>query len=171
VVLGRSAEHQQITGGSPRAHQRTLANIGLARAYGIPVRAGLVSFGGHQRVEPGLGQLVRLGITRTKVDHVRSVGRGGKGNPDTDALCGRCADGRLAVLPDGNAYPCVFGRWPELLAGSVRTQSLAEIATSPVTTAVRHQLRAEFAKRPRPECDPDDGCDPAHCGPDCDPGP
>jgi sulfatase maturation enzyme AslB (radical SAM superfamily) len=166
------AEHQQITGGSPRAHQRTLANIGLARAYGIPVRAGLVSFGDRQRVEPGLRQLARLGITRTKVDHVRSVGRGGNGgDPDTAALCGRCADGRLAVLPDGNAYLCVFSRWPELLAGSVLTQSLEEIAASPATAAIRHELQAEFARRPRRECDPDDGCDPAHCGPDCDPGP
>jgi sulfatase maturation enzyme AslB (radical SAM superfamily) len=168
------AEHQEITGGSPRAHQRTLANIGLARAYGIPVRAGLVSFGEHQRTGPGLRQLTRLGITHTKVDHVRAVGRGGNGaEPDAAALCGRCADGRLAVLPDGNAYLCVFSRWPELLAGNVITQSLDEIAASPATAAIREELRAEFAKRPRHRhgCDPDDGCDPAHCGPDCTPGP
>lgn len=173
-------EHQQIVGGNKHAYRNTLANIARARADGIEIRAGLISFTDQQRVDAAERQLARLGITRTGIDHVRGVGRGANGNqPNVDALCGQCANGKLAILPDGDAYPCVFSRWPAMRAGNVLDQPLQEIITGHPLTTTRTQLQHHF-NQPHHQltgcipdtCDPNDGCDPSHCGPIwCSPGP
>ena len=163
------AEHARIVGGASRAHQRTLANIGLARAFGIPIRAGLISFTDQQRVGPAIEQLARLGIQHTGVDHVRGVGRGAAGrDPNINALCGQCATGKLAILPTGDAYPCVFSRWPAMHAGNVLTHSLADILHGPALTTTRTHLQHHFDQRrqPTPGCQPVDGCGP-NCSPAC----
>jgi MoaA/NifB/PqqE/SkfB family radical SAM enzyme len=169
------AEHQRIVGGNKHAHRQTLANIGLARAYGIPIRAGLISFTDQQRVGPARQQLARLGVTRTGVDHVRGVGRGttARQEPNIDALCGQCANGKIAILPTGEVFPCVFSRWPAMLAGNVLEHPLANILTDHPLTTTRTQLQTHFHQRPRQaagRCDPDvcqpgdDGCTPV-CAP------
>jgi len=162
-------EHQQIVGGNKHAYRRTLANIGLAVAYGIPIRVGVISFSDQQHVDGALAQLDRLGITRRGVDHVRGVGRGAHGQePNVDALCGQCADGKLAITPHGDAFPCVFSRWPQMQAGNILHQSLAEIITGIKLTTTRHQLQHHFDQRPGARvCRPDgDGCQP-YCVPNC----
>ena len=164
------AEHAQIVGGARRAHHRTLANIGLAQAYGIPIRAGLITFTDQQRVPGAIAQLARVGIHQTGVDHVRGVGRGAAGHqPNINALCGQCATGKLAILPTGDAYPCVFSRWPAMLAGNVLTHTLHQIITSTTLTTTRTQLQQEFDGRRQPTvraCAPDDGRRSSMCGPD-----
>ncbi|MFE2726713.1 SPASM domain-containing protein [Kitasatospora sp. NPDC059327] len=45
------------------------------------------------------------------------------------ALCGNCARGRLAVLPDGSVAPCVIGRF--LPTGNVKDGGLAPILADP----------------------------------------
>ena len=167
-------EHAGIVGGSTRAYWRTLANIGLAVGLGIPVRAGLISFSDQQRVEQARAQLARLGIVDTGVDHVRGVGRGAAGQqPNVNALCGQCADGKLAILPTGDAYPCVFSRWPQMLAGNVRQQTLEQIVTGTPLTTTRTQLQTAFGGRTQRDCQPPpcrrtDGnqCRPDACRPD-----
>ena len=174
------AEHAQIVGGTPTAHRRTLANIALATAYGIPIRAGLISFTDQQQIAGALTQLDRLGIERTGVDHVRGVGRGASGQqPNINALCGQCANGKLAILPNGDAYPCVFSRWPQMLAGNVRQQTLEQIVTGTPLTTTRTQLQTTFDQRDRgpctpcvpmsDPCSPDQTCNPATdgCSPSC----
>ena len=156
----------------------TLANIGLARALGIPIRGGLISFGEQQRIIPAVQQLERLSIRQPGVDHVGGVGRGASGQPPTvGALCGQCARGRLAVLPTGDVFPCVFSRWAALRVGSVLTQSLADILCGPALTTTRTQLKEEFDQRPRRDCQPrrpdcTPNCAPASgaCKPDRPPG-
>ena len=163
------AEHAQIVGGARRAHHRTLANIGLAQAYGIPIRAGLITFTDQQRVPGAIAQLARVGIHQTGVDHVRGVGRGAAGHqPNINALCGQCATGKLAILPTGDAYPCVFSRWPAMLAGNVLTHTLHQIITSTTLTTTRTQLQQEFdgQSNSKTGCQPVDGCGP-NCSPAC----
>jgi MoaA/NifB/PqqE/SkfB family radical SAM enzyme len=173
-----AAAHAQIVGGRP-THRMTLGNMTTARELGIPVRAGLVRVDAQQRIGPAIDQLTGLGIERIGVDDVRGVGRGAAGrSPDVSALCGRCASGRLAIVPSGAAYPCVFGRWPALQVGNALTQSLEEIISGPQFASTRGVLQAEFDGRPSSSttacspdgdnpCAPHDRCGPDRvCGPD-----
>jgi len=69
---------------------------------------------------------------------VRRVGRGaGTTVSDLDQLCGHCGEGKLAISPEGEVWPCVFSRWLRL--GNVRESSLADIYSA--STAVRSRLR------------------------------
>jgi MoaA/NifB/PqqE/SkfB family radical SAM enzyme len=160
------AEHERIVG-RPGAHPRTLQNIARARAQGIPLRAGLVSFGGGQRVGEAAAQLKRLGVTDARVDHVRGVGRGSAGDePTVESLCGQCARGSLAILPSGEAFPCVFARWAEMNVGDVRQQTLEEIAAGARLAATRRRLEAAFDTRAG-KCAPK--TKPERCAPPCGP--
>jgi hypothetical protein len=81
------------------------------RSGGIPVRVGVVAVGAGQDLRATLAELEALGVASIDVDRVRQVGRGARDRaPDLDQLCGRCADGKLAVSPNGEVWPCVFAR-------------------------------------------------------------
>jgi hypothetical protein len=125
------------------------------RSGGIPVRVGVVAVGAGQDLRATLAELEALGVASIDVDRVRQVGRGARDRaPDLDRLCGRCADGKLAVSPDGEVWPCVFARW--LVVGNVRTTSLADL--NRVAWPVRERLRLEFCSSARStRCPPNDG--------------
>jgi MoaA/NifB/PqqE/SkfB family radical SAM enzyme len=98
-------------------------------------------------------------------DDVRQVGRGVRREaPGPAQLCGHCADGNLAVGPDGAVWPCVFARW--LPVGNLRESSLPEVLASPAMAIVTEHLKEAFAPAERP-CVPK-MCDP-QCGPSCSP--
>jgi hypothetical protein len=79
-----------------------------------------------------------------------------------EQLCGRCADGRLAVSPDGDVWPCVFSRW--LVVGNVLDRSLGDVDAD--AAGVRSKLGAAFARRLSPTlADGDSGCTPSPCTP------
>ncbi|MEU5257132.1 radical SAM protein [Streptomyces longwoodensis] len=171
-------EHDAITG-RRGSHARTRAAIVEALRRGIPLKVGIIHMRAEQRSEQARLELADLGVKRARIDHVRAVGNGAAGSlPSTSALCGRCADGKAAILPDGTVTPCVLGRF--LPAGSVKEQGLAAVfagaAWGRVAASIPRQRHALSAG-----CTPDEdscmpspgkatmGCNPDLDGSDCSP--
>jgi MoaA/NifB/PqqE/SkfB family radical SAM enzyme len=157
------AGHEAVTR-RRHSHDRTLRNIGEARRRGIPIRVGVIQVQEDQDVNGAVAEMRAIGIARVHVDRVREVGRGvRRGQPGVDQLCGRCADGRLAVSPDGRVWPCVFARW--LVIGDSRKESLAEVHEA--AAALRSELNESFGRRRTPiyGSGSDGGCEPSPCTP------
>jgi radical SAM protein with 4Fe4S-binding SPASM domain len=156
-------EHAKIT--KRPTHARTLANITEARRRNIPLRAGVIGVLESQRSDQASRALVDLGVDEVRHDDLRGVGRGAATDtePDTSVLCGRCANGNLAISPTGDVWPCVFTRW--MPVGNVREQSLNDILNSDRMATVVSELREEFTHHA--VCVPN-MCDP-QCGPSCSP--
>ncbi|MFC9914403.1 hypothetical protein ACFVJQ_32860, partial [Streptomyces sp. NPDC127197] len=154
---------------------------------GIPVRVGIIHLRDGQRGEQARAEMEALGVDQVRVDRVRAVGNAARTTlfPSTSELCGRCADGRAALLPDGTVTPCVRGRF--LPAGCVKTAGLKAVFAgqqwAPVVASIPRRggcvpdscTPGEDSCRPSPgvvtACNPDkDGsdCSPAEtpaCGP------
>ncbi|GCB49246.1 hypothetical protein SNL152K_6580 [Streptomyces sp. NL15-2K] len=161
-------EHDQITG-RKGSHDSTRANIIEAVRRGIHVKVGIIHMREGQRSEEARAEMATLGVARVHVDRVRGVGNAATTQiPSTSQLCGRCADGKAAILPDGKVAPCVLGRF--LPAGDVKSGSLAEVFAAPQWA----QVAASIPRVRRRGCTPDeDSCMPspgkAHsCNPDQD---
>lgn len=183
----QAGQHEAVTG-RRGSHARTRANIAEAVRRGIPIRAGIIDLSDGQRVEKARRELADLGVAEIGTDSLRQVGRGAReATPDVAQLCGGCADGVLAIGPDGSVWPCVFSRW--MPVGNVREQPLDAIVSGPSVAATRAELAEHFRRRQasrkshvydsdqcrpdqpcRPECEPhcDPRCDP-RCGPSCSP--
>ncbi|MFJ6101777.1 radical SAM protein [Streptomyces sp. NPDC092359] len=149
-----AAEHDAITGRNG-SHAATRASIVEAGRRGVKTRVAIVDHGNGQRVEQARAEMERLGVVAT-VDRVRAVGRAAGGLlPSPSSLCGRCGDGKAAVLPDGQVSVCELGRF--LTGGNVRggRRTLASVLSGPAWA----QARASVPLR--------DSADP--CGPDCGP--
>lgn len=174
------AVHREITGRNTQKSIRK--NIQWAASVGIELRVGIISVQEGQDIGGAKTELIEMGVNpdRIGVDHLRQVGRGVRDEvtPETTSqLCGNCADGVLAVLPDGSVKPCVFSRQTEFQIGNVRDQRLAEILGGGRFAGVRGLLREAFANRGatackpcRPDCTPN--CKPSAgtpCGPECKP--
>jgi len=157
------AEHAAITGRP--SHARTRAGITEVLRRSIPLRVGIVGVHDGQRVEQARAMLEDLGVSDIGYDDLRQVGRGVREQaPGTDQLCGHCADGNLAVGPDGSVWPCVFARW--LPVGNLHESPLRDVLASPAMAAVTTQLKEAFEPVQMP-CVPK-MCDP-QCGPSCSP--
>jgi MoaA/NifB/PqqE/SkfB family radical SAM enzyme len=171
------ASHEMVTMGKG-SQKRTLANIERAIELELPVRVGIVGVREDQDIAGTVNYLRGLGVSEIRVDWSRGVGRGAtqpSSDASTDELCGRCADGKLAIQPDGWVYPCVFARW--LPVGNVRGSSLEQIAISAHLTKVREDLAASFTRRAKENHQASElvpvglgGCEPDACGPHCHPG-
>jgi MoaA/NifB/PqqE/SkfB family radical SAM enzyme len=184
VTLGTSyysddpAEHDEITG-RQGSHDSTRANIIEAVRRGIHVKVGIIHMRDGQRTEEARAEMAALGVARVHVDRVRGVGNAAKTLiPSTSELCGRCADGKAAILPDGKVAPCVLGRF--LTAGDVKSGSLTEVFAGQQWA----QLAASIPRN-RSACVPDSctpkedscqpspgvtmGCNPDQDGSDCSP--
>ncbi|MCX5231476.1 radical SAM protein [Streptomyces sp. NBC_00233] len=147
-----AAEHDAITD-RVGSHAATRAAIVKAVGLGVKLRVAIVDHGNGQRAQQARAEMEALGATAT-VDKVRALGRAAGGLlPSTSSLCGRCGDGKAAILPDGRVAPCEIGRF--LAAGNVRETSLASVLASPEWTQARASVPA------RTSADP--------CGPDCGP--
>ncbi|WP_335983141.1 radical SAM/SPASM domain-containing protein [Streptomyces sp. CA2R106] len=170
-------EHEQIT--KHRAsYAKTKANIERALAYRIPLRAGTVHVRPGQRVTEAMAELRALGVQHIRTDRLREIGRGA-GTQDAHQiteLCGHCANGRAAVLPDGSVAGCVMSGGM-MTAGNVLTTPLAEIVSSPAWATLAAAIprpRRTAAHRgdechPVGECTPGDDCSPMHeCTPNHD---
>lgn len=156
-------EHAAIT--RRRTYERTKANIVEALRRSIPLRAGVVNLWEGQCSDQAVAELRELGVTEIGNDRLRQVGRGVRtGAAGLDELCGHCGDGKIAISPSGQVWPCVFSRW--MPVGNVRERPLADILAGPRAGEVGETLRAAFAGRPRSACDPQ--CGP-NCGPACNP--
>jgi MoaA/NifB/PqqE/SkfB family radical SAM enzyme len=153
------------------SHGRTLANIGKAIELGIPLRVGLIRVEDDQDVDDARAQLLTAGVPQDqiRVDDLRSVGRGAVGSTpvarDEDALCGNCASGVAAILPDGSVHPCVFSRQQHFEVGNLLDQTLGEVLAGAELRDLRGRLSADFTAR---ACAPAGGgggsCSPAGGG-------
>ncbi|MGW3311491.1 radical SAM protein [Streptomyces sp. NPDC001073] len=119
-------EHDEVTGRAG-THARTRANIVSAVERGIRLKVGIIHMREGQRSAQALAEMRALGVDRVHIDQVRAVGNAARtaAIPSTSELCGRCADGKAAILPDGTVVPCVIGRF--LPAGTVKTTALAAV--------------------------------------------
>ncbi|MFD8964919.1 radical SAM protein [Streptomyces sp. NPDC059568] len=157
-------EHDKITG-KAGSYLRTRFNIEHAVSLGISIRAGIVEVLVGQRVAEARAELLEMGVTRINTDRARAVGRASLPgqSPTLAEMCGRCARGRAAVLPNGDLAGCVLSR--DFPVGNVREQRLADLLSGPAWTnlSARIPLPADGA------CGPDDSdaCDPSNnaCGP------
>ncbi|MGW4298448.1 radical SAM protein [Streptomyces sp. NPDC004646] len=159
--------HDQVTGRTG-SHSATRANLIEAHRRGIRVRVGIVDVFDGQRVAEARAELEALGITDVHTDRVRGVGNAFKdaGIPSVSELCGRCANGIAAILPDGTVTPCTIGRF--LPAGSVQGASLKQVFASQQWQQVAASIPADRHDPCGPDCSPNDDssggggtCDPA----------
>lgn len=185
VTLGTSyysddpAEHDEITG-RKGSHASTRANIAEAVRRGIRVKVGIIHLRDGQRSAQALAEMEALGVTRVHIDRVREVGNAAKSTalPSTSELCGRCAKGRAAILPDGTVAPCVLSRF--LPTGNVKS-GLGTVLTGPQWAEVAASIprhRADCAPNvcspSKDSCGPSKGvasndCNPNQDGEDCSP--
>lgn len=163
VSLGTSyysdvaAEHERVTG-RKGSHAATRANIVQAVNRGIPVQVGIVEVFDGQRVAEAREELLGLGVRKVNSDRVRSVGRGETHEPTVADLCGGCAQGRAAVMTDGEVTPCVLGRF--LHTGNAKDHGLAAVFAGQKWA----ETAASIPPRMAQACPPDDSgdCDPAN---------
>jgi hypothetical protein len=158
-----AAEHDAVTG--RRSHDRTLANIREAMLRSIPLRVSVIQMHDQGVTDAALAELRALGVRSVGADRLREIGRGLRaGRTGPAELCGRCADGKLAVLPSGDAVPCLLSRW--VLLGNVRTGCISDIyaRSLPTRTAL---VAATVATRHEGTCGPDDKCGPDEDGGVC----
>lgn len=119
-----AAAHDAVT--RRHSHARTRANIDMAVASGIPLRVAVIEIHPGQDVDRARATLRDLGVKQVHADRIRQIGRGRRRGPQgTDQLCGLCGDARMAVLPSGQAVPCVLSRW--LTLGSVVENDLGTL--------------------------------------------
>ncbi|WP_175408091.1 radical SAM protein [Streptomyces sp. TRM64462] len=170
----QAADHERVTG-RKGSHTATRANIIEALRRGIHVQVGIVDVLDGQRVDQARADLESLGVKDINTDRVRGVGNASKTLlPSTSELCGNCARGRAAIMPDGQVTPCVLGRF--LPAGNVRTQGLAEVfASSPwaeIAATIPPRRTGRGCTPDEDSCMPSPGaagaCTPADSN-DCDP--
>jgi radical SAM protein with 4Fe4S-binding SPASM domain len=146
-VYSHRPEHHDAITLVPGSWNRTVGNLRRLLERGFAVRVGVI------RMEPNWDDmegtrryLTGLGVPEKAIgfDTVRPTGRGCEGGlaepersliklgpptrfeTENGRLSARtCWSGRLAVDPEGNAYPCVFSR--KLPVGNVRESGLAAL--------------------------------------------
>lgn len=166
----QAEEHEAITK-RRGSYRKTRANIAKAIRYSIPVRGAVIDVREGQRVEQAIAELSEMGVTHVGTDRVRGIGRSA-GTDDTHQLaelCGYCARGRAAVMPNGEVAGCVMSGGM-MTAGNVLTAPLAEIVASPGWAALAAAIQqppgvAHDVCQPDP-CVPEYACLPAGCSPD-----
>jgi MoaA/NifB/PqqE/SkfB family radical SAM enzyme len=162
--------HNAVTRRS--SHRRTRANIEKAVALGIPLRVAVIEVDDGQGAAQAAETLRTLGVARIDYDRVRGIGRGVRpGKQGTDQLCGKCGYGRMAVLPSGEAVPCVLSRWMALgRVGDVDLGTLykrAQVANEEIAVVVPRSLSKKCPPPcPPPKCPPPNtACPPPKDGP------
>lgn len=157
----QAAEHDGIMR-HRGAHAKTAANIATAVRYRIPVRVSIIDVTEGQNIDGATAELRALGVTSIRTDRVRGIGRAATGQDahQISELCGRCARGRAAVMPNGDVAGCVMSG-ALLVAGNVRTTPLREIITSPEWAELAASIPAPRGGDAHEWCSPEsDGCQP-----------
>lgn len=166
--------HERITQRAG-SYERTRANIAEAVRRGIPLRVGLTRLSEEQDIDEAIDELVAIGVQRDAigVDDQRGVGRaeGSAGCNAEDELCGKCADGVLAIMPDGTVQPCVFSRDSKFEVGNITEHDLASVLNGDRLISIREHLTSAFIRRGLigVDCAPSDPAAMQNCGPACSP--
>lgn len=142
--------HDQITHRAG-SYGRTRANIMEAVRRGISLRVGLIRLFEEQDIDAAVEELVSIGVHRDaiRVDDQRGVGRGrGSATCTTeDELCGKCASGVLAIMPDGTVQPCVFSRDARFNVGNITADNLTSVLNGERLHRMREDLTSVFLQR------------------------
>jgi MoaA/NifB/PqqE/SkfB family radical SAM enzyme len=167
-----SETHDRITG-RVGSHGRTKSNIIEALRLGIPLRVGVVQILENQDVQSAMDDLLSVGVQPDAItfDDVRGVGRGRESRECTteNELCGRCANGVLAIMPDGRVQPCVFSRGERFEVGDLLQDDFSSVLVSDRLYGVRQHLSSVFLDRARTGLDCLPVEQPQNCGPACSP--
>ncbi|MEU8762716.1 radical SAM protein [Streptomyces sp. NPDC048659] len=162
-----AAEHDAVTGRAAGSHAATRANIIEAVRRRIALRVSVLVSGGSGRAKEACAELRGLGLSDVHLGAVRPVGNAG---PLVLALCGRCADGRAVVLPNGDVAACEIGRF--LTGGNVREEELRAVLSGDrwADASARVPRRPDVMACGPGDCEPasSDSCGPAKsepCGP------
>lgn len=157
---------------TPGSFGKTMASLRRLVSAELAVRASVIEIPGSQCESERTARFLtdEVGVQSVRIDRMRPFGRAGSGvEGGLGDLCGSCASGTLCVSPDGEVAPCIMSkRWS---VGSVRKQSLAELAHSALLANTRQAIRdavihsrETFASN---NCSPVIGCPPLNvCGPD-----
>ena len=164
--------HDSITG-RKGSFQKTVRTVRQLVARGLDLRAGVIETGKN------FGQgcaaqafLKTLGVSETRLDFSRPVGRGATKSSSAsafDALCGECRHGRLCVSASGDVYPCVFSRaW---VLGNIE-HGLKSISAGRALSEFRRELHSHMKLREATANESDTVIDAAghRCPPTCSPG-
>ncbi|WP_399139061.1 SPASM domain-containing protein [Streptomyces sp. NBUA17] len=147
-----AADHDAVTA-RKGSHTRTRASIQRAQQVGLALRGGVIQVRPEQRTVQAQQDLNELGLTVVGADRSRAFGRAGRGAAPTMAdLCGHCADGKVAIGPDGDVWPCVLGRFISL--GNVKGAPIADIWSGPATRRARSEIQAAHGNLPAQSCTP-----------------
>ena len=166
--------HEQITHRAG-SYGRTRANIVEAVRRGIPLRVGLIRLSEDQDIDAAVEELVSIGVHRSAigVDDQRGVGRGRGSAACTteDELCGKCAGGVLAIMPDGTVQPCVFSRDARFKVGDINVDTLTSVLSGGRLHRMREDLTSAFLQRGLIglDCSPSEPTNIHGCGPACSP--
>ncbi len=160
-VYGSTAKmHERITLGNG-SFAKTVENIKWAIVNSLDLRVSVVEMEANCGSADDTSNFLRqIGVKSVRVDHIRGIGRGSaRGDRGIDSikeLCGNCWKGKLCIMPNGNAVPCVMSRsWP---IGHV-SEGIANI----IGGRKLYQFRSSIRARGQGLCSPD------QCGPDCSP--
>jgi MoaA/NifB/PqqE/SkfB family radical SAM enzyme len=168
--------HDSVTG-VRGSFNRTTSGMRQILNARIPLRVGLIDMGTRRDTGGAVELLETMGVDRQqiRVDHIRPVGRGNRETckPELrDTLCGECWKGKLAIVPTGDAFPCVFAR--SVAVGNALRQELQQIVCSEALASFRTSCRNWFpqSRQCGPNCQPDLGPPPRPCAPSggCTPG-
>ncbi|MBQ0830228.1 radical SAM/SPASM domain-containing protein [Streptomyces tagetis] len=147
-----AADHDAVTA-RKGSHARTRAGIQRAQELGLTLRGGVIQVRPEQRTLQAQQDLNELGLTVVGADRWRAFGRAGQGAAPTMAdLCGHCADGKVAIGPDGDVWPCVLGRFISL--GNVKDFPIEDIWSGPATRRARSEIQAAHRNLPAQNCTP-----------------
>ncbi|MFJ6658654.1 radical SAM protein [Streptomyces sp. NPDC091377] len=147
-----AADHDAVTE-RKGSHSRTRQNIQRAQQLGLTLRGGVIQVLPGQRAREAQQDLRDLGLSEVGADRMRAFGRAGRGVAPTMAdLCGHCAEGKIAIGPDGTVWPCVLGRFISL--GNVKDRPLADIWSGPATRRARAEIQAAHGNLPGQSCTP-----------------
>ena len=166
--------HDQITHRAG-SYGRTRANIAEAVRRGIPLRVGLIRLSEDQDIDAAMEELVSIGVHRDaiRVDDQRGVGRGRSSATCTteNELCGKCAGGVLAIMPDGTVQPCVFSRDAKFEVGNITADNLTSVLHGERLHRMRENLTSVFRQRGLigVDCPPAEPTDTQSGGPACNP--
>jgi MoaA/NifB/PqqE/SkfB family radical SAM enzyme len=168
------AVHDAITTKSG-SFEKTVSGIKKIVAAGLSIRAEIILMDENINDLAAASTLLKsLGVDTIRANRQISVGRAAKDVPlqgKSVGLCGRCGDGRIAIAPDGQIYPCIMSRGNSL--GSIRSNSISEIMQGKTLQIFRKRFPAsskslvslggalqDFADPLRMDCSPNQACGP-----------
>ncbi|TDK29826.1 radical SAM protein [Rhizobium deserti] len=176
--------HDAITT-KPGSFEKTVNGITRIIAAGLNIRAEIILM--KQNIgdlAAATSMLRSMGVSAIRANHQISVGRAVNEvpMPETSAgLCGRCGDGRIAIAPNGEIYPCIMSRGNSL--GSIRSNSISEVMRGNMLKTFRKRFPVlsdslvsvgrpslVFSDPLRMDCSPNQACSPNSATPnDVDP--